>query len=47
MADHQTRKHGEMDIKAQQATFDGFVRFLTNGIIACLVVLAILALFFR
>jgi len=47
MAEHQTHKHGDMDIQDQEATFDGFVKFLTNSIIACLVVVAILALFFR
>ena len=47
MADHETHKHGEMDISEQEAAFNGFVRFLTNGIIACLLVLVILALFFR
>ncbi|MFO7920717.1 aa3-type cytochrome c oxidase subunit IV [Rhodobacteraceae bacterium W635] len=47
MAEHQTHKHGEMDIQDQEDTFNGFVKFLTNAIIACLVVVAILALFFR
>lgn len=45
MADH-NHKHGEMDIREQENTFNGFVRFLTNSIIACLVVVAILAIFF-
>ncbi len=43
----QTHKHGEMDIHEQEATFNGFVKFLTNGIIFCLLVLVILALFFH
>ncbi len=46
MADN-AHKHGEMEITDQQNTFDGFVKFLTNSIIACLVVVVILALFFR
>lgn len=44
MAD-QTHKHGEMDIQEQEATFNGFVRFVTNSIIACLLVVAFLAIF--
>lgn len=40
-------KHGEMDINDQEATFNGFVKFLTNSIIACIVVLLILVVFFR
>lgn len=39
--------HGEMDIHQQQASFNGFVKFLTNAIIVCIVVLVILALFFQ
>lgn len=46
MADN-SYKHGEMDIHEQEATFNGFVKFLTNAIIACLVVIAVLAIFFQ
>jgi fumarate reductase subunit C len=46
MADN-THKHGEMEIREQEATFNGFVKFLTNSIIACLVVVVILAVFFQ
>ena len=46
MADN-THKHGEMDIREQENTFNGFVKFLTNAIIACLVVVLILAVFFQ
>lgn len=46
MADN-THKHGEMDIHDQEATFGGFVKFLTNSIIAALVVVLILAVFFQ
>lgn len=46
MADH-TYKHGEMDIHAQEAGFNGFVKFLTNAIIAVLAVIVILAVFFQ
>ncbi|MGI3186011.1 aa3-type cytochrome c oxidase subunit IV [Nioella aestuarii] len=46
MADN-THKHGEMEIQEQEATFNGFVKFLTNSIIACLVVVVILAVFFQ
>jgi len=44
MAD-QTHKHGEMDIQEQEATFNGFVRFLVNSTIACLLVVLFLAIF--
>ena len=46
MADN-GHKHGEMDIHEQEETFSGFVKFLTNSIILCIVVLVFLALFFQ
>ncbi len=40
-------KHGEMDIKTQTQTFDGFVRFTTWAVVVILAVLLFLALFAR
>lgn len=37
-------KHGEMDITEQEKTFATFVRWVTNGAIACILVLIFLAL---
>jgi len=41
MADH---KHGEMDIKVQEKTFDGFIKMVTRGTIVIIVALIFLAL---
>lgn len=41
MAEH---KHGSMDISVQEATFDGFVKFTKNAVIAIIGVLILLAL---
>lgn len=41
MADH---KHGDMDITDQQNTYDGFIKWITNGTIVVLVVLILLAI---
>ncbi len=41
MAEH---KHGEMDISAQEKTFEGFMSMVTKTTIAILVVLVFLAL---
>lgn len=41
MAEH---KHGEMDITVQEKTFDTFVRWVTKGTIAIIVLLIFLAL---
>lgn len=41
MADH---KHGEMDITAQEKTFDSFIWFVSRGTIAIIVFLIFLAL---
>ena len=46
MADH-AHKHGEMDIRAQEGTFNGFVKFLTNAVIVLLLILVFLAVFAR
>ena len=37
MAEH---KHGEMDVTAQEKTFEGFMRWVTNGAIVCILVLS-------
>ncbi|MCU9848283.1 aa3-type cytochrome c oxidase subunit IV [Defluviimonas sp. WL0024] len=41
MAEH---KHGSMDIRTQEKTFDGFVRFVTWGAAISILVLIVLAL---
>lgn len=41
MAEH---KHGEMDVTAQEKTFDGFMTMAARGVIAILVFLVFLAL---
>ncbi len=38
-------KHGEMDISAQEKTFNGFMRYSVNIGIACIVVIIFLAIF--
>jgi len=38
-------KHGEMDITTQTATFNGFVKFSTRFVIACIVLAVFLAIF--
>ncbi|MBK0326459.1 aa3-type cytochrome c oxidase subunit IV [Rhodobacteraceae bacterium F11138] len=40
-------KHGEMDVKAQTETFDGFVKFTTWTVVVILAILVFLALFAR
>ena len=42
MSDH---KHGEMDIKVQEDTFDGFMRFVTWSVVAILVLVVLMAIF--
>jgi hypothetical protein len=44
MAEH---KHGEMDIKVQTETFDGFMKWTTWAVIVILAVLVFLAIFAR
>jgi len=41
MADH---KHGEMDIKVQEKTFDGFMSMVTKATILIIVALILLAM---
>ena len=42
MADHQ---HGEMDITAQERAFNGFIKWVKNGVIVCICILIFLAIF--
>lgn len=42
MAEH---KHGEMDTKAQQKTFDGFMSFSGKTVAAIIVLLVLMAIF--
>ena len=42
MADH---KHGEMDVTTQEATFHGFMTWVKNVTIVCILVLIFLAVF--
>ena len=42
MADH---KHGDMDIKTQTETFDGFMKFVTVSVVLILVLLVLMAIF--
>ena len=44
MAEHE---HGSMDYKDQQNTFDGFMSFVTKCIIAIIVTLVVMLIFFR
>jgi fumarate reductase subunit C len=41
MSEH---KHGSMETKDQEKTFAGFVRFSTNTVIVCIVLLVLIAL---
>lgn len=44
-ADHDTNHpHGEMDVREQQRTYDGFVRFMIWGTVISIVILVFLAL---
>lgn len=45
MAENSDHKHGEMDISAQEKTFDGFMRFSTNVAIICILIVIGLAIF--
>ncbi len=46
MADHShsTHQHGTMDIRVQERTFAGFIRWITWSVVVILVVLVVLAL---
>ncbi|EET49221.1 aa3-type cytochrome c oxidase subunit IV [Thalassobium sp. R2A62] len=41
MSDH---KHGEMDTKVQEKTFDGFIKFTTWSVVIIVAILVFLAL---
>lgn len=41
MSEH---KHGEMDIKVQEETFNGFISMVTKGAIFCIVLLIFIGL---
>ena len=41
MSEH---KHGEMDIKVQEATFNGFISWVTKGAIFCILLLIFIGL---
>lgn len=42
MSDH---KHGDMDIKEQEKTFNGFMKFTTNTVIVILLIIIGMAIF--
>jgi hypothetical protein len=42
MADH---KHGDMDIKEQEKTFNGFMKWTTNTVIVIILLLVAMAIF--
>lgn len=44
MSDH---KHGEMDTKAQQSTYDGFIKFSIWSVVAIIGILVFMAIFAR
>jgi hypothetical protein len=37
--------HGDMDIKTQTKTFDGFVTFVARSVVAIVVLLVLMAIF--
>ena len=38
-------KHGSMDIRVQEKTFEGFMKFAGRSVVAILVILVFLAIF--
>jgi hypothetical protein len=42
MAEH---KHGTMDTRVQEKTFEGFIKFMVRSAIAIIVVVVLLAMF--
>lgn len=44
MADHE---HGSMNIEVQEKTYEGFMSFVTKSVIVILLVLVVMAIFFR
>lgn len=45
MADNHDHKHGEMDIRDQEKTFDGFMKWSTNVAIISILIVIGLAIF--
>ncbi|MEO1240008.1 MAG: aa3-type cytochrome c oxidase subunit IV [Pseudomonadota bacterium] len=37
-------EHGKMNIEAQERAFAGFIKWVTNGTIVCIVILILLAI---
>lgn len=44
MAEHE---HGSMDIEVQEKTYAGFMSFVTKSTIVILLILVVMAIFFR
>jgi hypothetical protein len=44
MADHE---HGSMNIEVQEKTYAGFMSFVTKSVIVILLILVVMAIFFR
>lgn len=44
MADHAEHTHGSMDIRVQERTFAGFIRFATWSVVVAIAVLVFMAL---
>ena len=44
MADHE---HGSMNIEVQEKTYEGFMSFVTKSVIVILLILVVMAIFFR
>lgn len=42
MADSK-HEHGKMNIEAQERAFEGFMKWVTNGAIVCILILILLA----
>lgn len=45
MADDKDHKHGDMDIREQEKTFDGFMKWSTNVAIISILIVIGLAIF--
>lgn len=45
MADNHDHKHGEMDVRDQEKTFEGFMKWSTNVAIISILILIGLAIF--
>ena len=44
MADHE---HGSMNIEVQEKTYEGFMSFVTKSVVVILLILVVMAIFFR